>query len=254
MDLEHLTKHQIVLLTLLVSFVTSIATGIVTVSLVNQAPPEVQRTINQIVERTVETVQAPLPAQAEPAAVAAATVEKTIVVKDDDLAAESIAAAQKAIVRIVAKNNPGSLLARGVMVGQGVAITDRAALRGSNPQMFEAILYSGERVPVVVRGGNAPIAVLDVAVGTSSGYAPAPIADMSKVKLGASVIRIGGSGADTVGTGVIAALAHDGVIQASVLSATPGSVLISLFGEVIGITTGAQSSDLYSVPTLVASP
>ena len=33
MDLEKLTKHQTVLLTLLVSFVTSIATGIVTVGL-----------------------------------------------------------------------------------------------------------------------------------------------------------------------------------------------------------------------------
>lgn len=252
MDLEHLTKHQIVLLTLLVSFVTSIATGIVTVSLVNQAPPEVQRTINQIVERTVETVQAPLPAQ--PAAVA--SVEKTIVVKDDDLAAQSIAAAQKAIIRIVAKHDPNTLLARGIMVGAGVAVTDAAALVGVNPQQFEAILHSGERVPVVVRGGVSPVAVLDVA-GTSTGYAPALLADMSKVKLGQSVIRIGGSGADTVGTGVIAALAHEGVIQASVLSATPGSVLITFFGEVVGIMTGASASvgaDVYSIPSIVQSP
>ena len=36
--MENLTKPQIILLTLLVSFVTSIATGIVTVALMNQAP------------------------------------------------------------------------------------------------------------------------------------------------------------------------------------------------------------------------
>src|SRR6185295_4552852 len=111
MDLEHLNKHQIVLLTLLVSFVTSIATGIVTVSLMGQAPPSISRTINQIVERTVETVAA-APAPTQPAAV----TQKTVVVKDDDLTAQSIASVQKAMVRIVDAKNPDTLLARGVII------------------------------------------------------------------------------------------------------------------------------------------
>ena len=54
--MEELTKTQIVLLTLLVSFVTSIATGIVTVTLMDQAPSDVTRTIDRIIEKTVETV------------------------------------------------------------------------------------------------------------------------------------------------------------------------------------------------------
>jgi len=54
--MEQLNNQQIVLLVLLVSFVTSIATGIVTVTLMQQAPAGITQTINKVVERTVENV------------------------------------------------------------------------------------------------------------------------------------------------------------------------------------------------------
>lgn len=263
MDLEQLTKHQIVLLTLLVSLVTSIATGIVTVSLMGQAPPSVSRTINQIVERTVETV-VPASQGASPATI---VTEKTVVVTEDDLAASSIASVQKAVVRIVAKSDPEVLVARGVIVdAAGAVLTDRRALVATKADAFEAILASGARVPATLRAGQSttsPLVVLDLAVGTSTTLQPAALAEDSKLQLGATVIRIGGSGADRVGTGVLAALplqsgAHLGLIESSVSSATPGSVLITLFGEVVGITTGASAAagpEFYTVPsyTLVTS-
>ena len=122
MDLEQLTKHQILLLTLLVSFVTSIATGIVTVSLMDQAPEGVTRVINQIVERTVETV---VP---DTQGAATATTEKTVVIQQDELVPQSIATVQKSVIRIV-REGEGEVLARGVILDQrGLAVTDRAAL------------------------------------------------------------------------------------------------------------------------------
>ena len=252
MDLEQLTKHQILLLTLLVSFVTSIATGIVTVSLMDQAPEGVTRVINQIVERTVETV---VP---DTQGATVATTEKTVVVQQDELVPQSIAAVQKSVIRVV-REGEGDTIARGVIVGaQGLAVTDRAALAGAGNVDLEAILYSGERVPLRVQDSNDTSAtvIVQLELGTSTGFEPAKLADSSKLTLGQSVLRISGAGADTVGEGVIAALPLDSgvlkAVQASVVSATPGAVLLTIFGEVIGISTPTLSpnNDIYTILVL----
>jgi hypothetical protein len=63
MDIKELDKKQLILLTLLITFVVSIGTGIVTVSLMNQMPKSVPQTINNVIQRTIEkvtTVQAPV--------------------------------------------------------------------------------------------------------------------------------------------------------------------------------------------------
>jgi len=56
MDINELNKKQLVLLTLLITFVVSIGTGIVTVSLMKQIPPTVPQTINNVIQRTIEKV------------------------------------------------------------------------------------------------------------------------------------------------------------------------------------------------------
>ena len=64
MDIKELDKKQLILLTLLITFVVSIGTGIVTVSLMNQMPKSVPQTINNVIQRTIEkvtTIQAPAP-------------------------------------------------------------------------------------------------------------------------------------------------------------------------------------------------
>jgi len=260
MDIEHLTKHQIVLLAFLVGFVTSIATGIVTVSLMDQAPPSITRTINQIVERTVEkVVPAAVPAS-QGAAAATVIKETTVVVKNDDLVAQSIAGVQKGIVRIISLNDRSVLVARGVVVdANGIVLSDRGSLEPLGTINFEAILPGGEHVPAVMRipVGTSTIAVLDLQMASSSGkVAVVPIAQADKLQLGGSVIRIGGSGSDTVSTGVIAKLpdSHSGLVQATVVSTTPGSIIINSFGELIGITTSDSSAWGADFYTLATSP
>ena len=55
-----MTKHQLVLLILLVSFVTALVTGIVAVTLINQAPQPITQTIQRVVEKTIGALPEPL--------------------------------------------------------------------------------------------------------------------------------------------------------------------------------------------------
>lgn len=54
MDIKDLNKSQLILLALLLSFVTSIATGIVTVTLMDQAPESVSTPITKVIRQTIE--------------------------------------------------------------------------------------------------------------------------------------------------------------------------------------------------------
>jgi len=56
MDVKELNKQQLILLAILLSFITSIATGIVTVTLMQRAPTSVTVPINRIVRQTVEKI------------------------------------------------------------------------------------------------------------------------------------------------------------------------------------------------------
>lgn len=57
--MDNLNKQQVILLALLVSFVTAVATGITTVSLMDQSESGVPQTIYRVVEKTIEKVIEP---------------------------------------------------------------------------------------------------------------------------------------------------------------------------------------------------
>ncbi len=60
MNIEELSKAQLLLLTVMVNFVVSIATGVLTVSFLDQAPTTVTQGVNRVIEHTIQTIATPI--------------------------------------------------------------------------------------------------------------------------------------------------------------------------------------------------
>lgn len=254
MDIEKLNKTQIVLLTLLVSFVTSIATGIVTVSLLQQAPPAVTQTVNRVIEKTVErVVEKDSSKGGEPKVI---TKEKVVLVREADLVAEAVKGAVPSIVNIYelrkkdssekadTKTEPqeGDLervfVARGIFMGATIVMTDSAVMK-EGVRYVARTLATGAETEVVSYKQTSVGAylTLEKAVGAalSSG-------DSSAVQLGQTLIVLGGAERLRVTTGIISDLERnsDGVVQSLTLSgdAIAGNTLITMDGKLVAIYAG----------------
>lgn len=281
MELEELNKTQIVLLTLLVSFVTSIATGIVTVTLLDQAPPAVTQTINRIVERTIERV-VPAEMTSGEKEVIIKEIETTIVVKEDDLITESIEKNKRSLVRIIRVTEPPvedststtstDIMESGIFVGIGVIVSSDGSLAAAGHSVgigenLIGIFFGGVQRTLEVLSINEDIniALLEpvaIETGAEIAFNKTTFADSKSLKLGQSVIALGGENRTNVSMGIISGLIDVRVeypsvedetimntkvvldsIETSINSAQiSGSPLFNIFGEFIGINTKAQNT------------
>ncbi len=141
MNIDDLNKNQIVLLVLLVSFVTSIATGIVTVTLMDQAPAGVTQTINRVVERTVERV-VPGPTQT-----ATVIKEVPVIITEEDQIISAIKNSEPAILKVVAANDPEKMISSGfIFSDDGLVATIMDASTSSSKKIkYQAILANGDK-------------------------------------------------------------------------------------------------------------
>lgn len=246
MDLEKLNKSQIVLLTLLVSFVTSIATGIVTVALMEQAPPAITQTVNRIVERTVEKVS-------PDSMTASAASTETVVIRESELLSNAISKVSPSVVRLFmpgrdeAGNNAQLFIGLAIVAdANGVLIADAGTPEGT----LTALRSDGVSVPVNVLARPSGSNLIRLQAATTNeknekiDWRPIGFAKRDAT-LGSSVVTIGGRTAIKIGKGVIigtSAYGNDnpsGIIETDIPtdSFAAGSPLIDADGAVIGIAT-----------------
>ena len=233
MNLEELNKSQIVLLTMLVSFVTSIATGIVTVSLIEEAPADVTRVVQRVVERTVEQVA---PAETQQATVI--TKEKTIIIKESDLIAAAIADNKSKIVSLVDVDSL-AFISLGVFIDtEGTIAVDASTLNEGGTYAID--LGEEELTPATVtyEGGARGVALLTVEA-ERIGIEPVTSSEAA-LQLGQTLVAFIGNGSIT--QGIATELGEGGYIGTSISGAkiAPGAPLINVDGEVVGISTGAS--------------
>ncbi len=223
MNVEELNKTQIILLTLLVSFVTSIATGIVTVSLVNQAPPVMTETIHKVIEKTVERI---VPGEQK-----ATIIEKTttVVMNNDNSVADAVEKNSESLVRIFSvpktaeeflteKETEGLSSKEAIFVGLGVVLSETGIIVtddgiSDNGDIY-FILRDGAEVELEIENFQSDNSAVFLNARIPSGaddifFKPINAGDANNLKLGQSVAVLGGEKSDIVLTGIISNLMRD---------------------------------------------
>jgi len=235
MNIEELSKSQLILLTILVNFVTSVATGILTVSLLDHAPAFVTQTVNRVVERTIETV-----AQAAPAAVIQAPAPS-----NQDLVTSAIKADATRAVAIydagTGTSTPFISVGTYLPKARAVATAAQDALPKEALIEFPGGLY----IPASFSHGGGGITIYGFADGASLPKAASPtLVAAGDLKLGETALAIGADG--SASTGIVARVGTKGIFT-TLPDIGAGSAAVDLSGNLIGIGAGGTPGLL--IPT-----
>ncbi len=238
-DIEDLNKSQIILLTLLVSFVTSIATGIVTVSLMERAPKDVVRVVQRVVERTVEKIDTVTPdASNKDNSPQVVVQEKTIIVKEGDLLSEAVAKTKNTVLKIYNKDTD-EFIAYGIPVGPKSLATDASALEKD----MQYIVKTGDDfrdITLFKEGGVRGLSIYKVDGDIE--FKQVKITS-TQPKLGEKVFLFTSKDFSSISTGIISSVSN-GVFTVDIKRKNmPGTPVFSTSGTVLGISTSVSRKE-----------
>ncbi|MFA5889003.1 MAG: serine protease [Candidatus Paceibacterota bacterium] len=257
--MEDLNKNQIILLVLLISFVTSIATGIMTTSLLQEAPLEVTRNINRIVEKTIETVTIPgvtTPSQKE---------ITTVIVKEEDMIVSSIDKNIKSIVRINEKDSVTGLVGfygLGLVINKdGIIAADKKITVVGNT--YTVKMSDGKEFSLTPIGMDKPtnFILFKVVLPEKISYVFVPtIFSDKELKLGQTLTSLGGESNNSVSVGRVVSLdtKESGTGTSTIKYITSintdisggnllsGSPIFNLSGDIVGVKLSFDASKSFT--------
>ena len=268
-----LDNKQIILLTLLVSFVTSIATGIVTVTLLEQVPKGVTQTINRVVEKTVETiipetktVVREVPTESTESKITS-VVEKrsptlvTILIKQETINSDgetNVQTTEKSGFFVSSDGyiiTSAPLLTRGLVyiINYGQDISAQAALVNFDQERNIAILKIVKDNVVA----QSTLETIAKAVIGADKTAYIPLTDTTPI-LGQTVIALGRPLQGTIVRSGLLSLIQTATSSPATLEIDipevrriVGGPLLSLTGNLLGVVIESKSSGTIAVPTRV---
>jgi hypothetical protein len=233
MDIEDLSKSQLLLLMLFVNFITSIATGVLTVSLLDQAPANVTQTVNRIVDHTIETIatSSPLAAIVAPPV----TITKTIIQNSNDQLPGAISAvASRAVTVYGSTGSSTPALASGTYLpkARAVVIASQIGL----PNSVIVVFADGSSEPASLSHTGATITIYGFGDKASLPNPASPsIVPRANVKAGQTVIAL--TSDNSAVTGIISKV-DDAGVHTNLPTVPAGNAAVDLSGNIVGISSG----------------
>ena len=192
------------------SFVVSIATGIITVAMLQAAPETVTQTVNRVVEHTIERVVTGTSSPEKPQSVITNNVTKevTVYAKEDDLVVSAVEKNQPRVATIYASSAGTSSdpIAIGFIASRdGLVVSDTKGLLGDAPAhtsyyiTIKGVGYSA--TPISGQVGDKPLFFLKLTGLTASTTLDAVTYGRGDPKVAQTVVILGGAD----GTGVFKA-------------------------------------------------
>jgi len=227
MDIKDLNKPQLILLAILLSFVTSIATGITTVTLMQQAPSSVTVPINRVVRQTVEKI---VPAEGK-------NTVQTVVIKEEDLVVDAIAKNESAIFIITKDGFDLEGKASEVSAGEGFVISDAGIIVADTSLILgEKNLYiknsSGKFKASFISSNEKGFTFLKIGEAVNGedkiAYVAPTFGNLGEMKMGQKILVLGNT---------VSSFMFDGNkdMKINVSKSNAGGLVLNLDGEVLGI-------------------
>jgi len=285
--MDDLNKTQLILLALLVSFVTSIATGIVTVTLMDQAPPVVTQTINRVIERTIEVVAPPKDQSVE--------VIRTVVVKEEEFIAKAAEKNSPNVVeigrlkkrfRIGGIGKPTTeefdleLLGVGFALNSSFVVSHNKTFNDTEELVIKTTDNHIYRIEIAIQDAEDDLTLftigervesvggIEVNIDDQYEFSDVAFAQMDKVQIGQTAIALGSRDGVVLSLGFISQIKTKGrgttdegeeiptevsSIEASISidERYAGGPLINMSGEMLGVNIITANNEQSTVPISV---